>query len=358
MISRIYIEKKRLLAYFAVLILSIIFASFYGGPVSFVWLYFILLLLPVSVIYIVLNYRFLSLYQEIEVHRVSKGENHNYRVMVENGGILPIHGMTLGLYKDRCDLPEVKEGEPLSLDIHEKREMTSSISCKYAGAYNVGIEHLFFHDPFRLFSVRVDVPYSFRAVVSPRITDVAEEFLDIENMVNSTGLKSAKLYEETPGNDFRAYQKGDSLTSVNWKLSARFSELMARVPDRMEKTTVTLILEASNTPESEQDIEFLKNRDYFLEFIVSAAWHFGEQGVPVKLIYPAGEIRESVVDSYDTFLEFYNIVADGIFYRSEEEHKRLENMIDVGRNAQGDGDTWILIREEHGPGEDICSIIG
>ncbi len=355
---RIYFDQKGAIMYVAVLILSVILASFYGGPASFVWLYAILLILPISVLYIFINYRFLTLYQEIEVHRVSKGENHNFRIMLENEGVLPIHNMTLGLYEDRCDLYEISEDDEISLDIHEKKELFSNITCRYAGAYNVGARYLFFTDPFRVITARLEVPYSFRAVVSPRVTDIAEKFLDIENLVNNTGLKSASLYEETPGSDIRAYQAGDGLSKINWKLSARFSEFMVRVPDRMEKKTVTLILEASPSKEMERDLELLKRRDYFLEFAVSAAWHFGEQGVPVKLIFPAGEIKESIVDSYDTFLDFYNIVADGIFYRSDEEYERLQRMIKSGGNGQSDADTCILIREECEPGEDYCRIIG
>ncbi len=354
---RVYFDKKRLFTYIVILILSIVFASFYGGPVSFVWLYAVLLLFPVSVLYIFLCNRFLSLYQEIEVHKVSKGESHDFRVMMENSGFLPIHKMTFGLYTDRCDISKISEDDEISLDIHEKKELNSPISCRYAGAYYVGVRYVFFSDPFRIFKVRLEVPYSFRAVVSPRITDIAEKSLDIENIVNSTGLKSAMLYEETPGSDFKAYSAGDSVSAINWKVSARLDELMVRVPDRMEKRTVTLILQAANKPESEQDIEFLKRRDYFLEFVVSAAWHFGEQAVPVRLVYPAGEIRESIVDSYDTFLEFYNIVADGIFYRSDDEEHVLEKRIEAGRNAHSDENTFILIREDREQGDDYCSII-
>ena len=37
--------------------------------------------------------------------------------------------------------------------------------------------------------------------------------------------------------------------------------------------------------------------DFFLEFIISAAWHFGKQSVPVRFIYPSGQIKESIVSN-------------------------------------------------------------
>lgn len=350
-------DKRRLLVYVIVLILSVIFASFHGGPVSFVWLHATLLFLPIAFLYIFLSFRFLAIYQEIEVHKVLKGEVHNYRIFLENTGIFPIHNMTLGLYKDRCRLMEISEKTLISLDIHEKKKLASQVICSYAGAYNVGVEHLIFCDPFKIFRVSFDVPYSFRAIVSPRITDVAESSLDIENTLNSTGFKSSRLFEEIPGSDFRAYRAGDTLSMINWKMSARFNELYARIPDRMEKRSVTILMDAVDSKENEMPLEALKKRDFFLEFAVSAAWHFGRQGVPVRIVFPAGEVREAVVDSYDSFQDFYNVVSEGIFYHSEKEYEKMKGMINAVKAGESDGGVYVLIREEQEQGEDYCCIL-
>ena len=353
---KVNIHKKNLLIYILLLMAFIVLGSFYGGPVSFVPLYALLLLIPVSIIYIFVNYRLLSLYQEIEVHKVSKGENHYFRALIENSGILPIHKMALTTYNDRCDLYDIENGALVSLDIRDKIELSSQISCKYAGAYNIGIEKVSFTDPFNIFSVDIDVPYSFRAIVRPRITDIANKALDLENLINSTGLKSTRQFEEIPGSDMRSYQAGDSLSSINWKVSAKFSDLLVRLPDPMEKRHVVIIMEASNTPEIDWDTEFLRKRDYFLEFAVSAAYLFGNQGVPVEIIYPSGDVKHSIVDSYDTFLEFYNVVADGIFYSSSNVKTQLKSLIKEKRDSNGT-DTWIILREEYSNQADFCSII-
>ena len=332
------------------------FASFYGGPVSFAWLNACLLLLPLSALYIFLNYHFLRLYQEIEVHRVVRGEDHKYLAKIENAGPLPIHRMRLRTWDDRCHLYEIENGQEVSLGIYEKKELRSGISCIYAGSYDIGIRKVAFTDPFSVFTVELDVPCTFRAVVSPQITDIADKILDLENLINSTGLKSRRLSEETPGSDLRPYQPGDPLRAINWKVSARLSELVTRVPDKMEKRTVTILVLASYVPDKMQDLEFLKKRDYFLELIVSAAWHFGRQGIPVRLVFPAGKVSESTVDSYESFQDFYAAAADGIFYHSEEEYEKMRKMAADVRSTY-DKDTWILIREDPGPGEDACVII-
>lgn len=355
---KIKVQKWKFIIYLVVVAACFVFASFYGGPVAFAWLYGVLLLIPVSILYIFVNNSFLRIYQEIEVHKLTKGEVHSYRVAIDNEGILPIHRMKLYLYEDRCDLYEIENGQEISLNIHEKKELSSGINCRYSGAYNVGVECVSFADPFGIYTITIDIPYSFRAIVSPRITDMADRVLDIENQYNSTGLKSPRLVDNIPGSDSRPYQRGDSLNSINWKLSARLSELVSRVPDKMEKRRVTLLLQAVNVPEIEQDTAFLKKRDFFLEFAVSAAWHFANQGVPVRIIYPSGKISESLVDSYESFLEFYDIIADSIFYSSSEEFDELIKRTCDVRNGVYEGDTWIIIREDPEPGEDYYLICG
>ena len=353
---KITIIKKGLIVYLAALTAGIVFASFYGGPVAYAPLFALLLNIPVSVIYIVLNYAFLRVYQEVEVHKLTKGEDHKYRTLIENAGVLPIHNMEIGTFKSRCNLYEIPDKTKLSLDIHEKKELFSGINCLFAGVYDVGIENVSFTDPFHIISARFNIPYSFRAVVKPRITEIAGKTLDLENLYGSRGRKSERLFEDTPGNDIRPYVKGDSLSAVNWKVSAKASKLMVRVPDKMEKRTLSILMNADNTPEREQDTEFLIKRDYFLEFVVSAAWLFGNQGIPVTIVYPAGTVREKLVDSRESFMDFYNAVSDGVFYSSDLEYTKICDLAKACRSNKNDRETWIVITENPGAGENFISI--
>ena len=353
---KITIIKKGLIIYLAALVAGIIFASFYGGPVAYAPLFALFLIIPVSIIYIVLNYAFLRVYQEVEVHKLTKGEEHKYRALVENAGFLPIHNMEIGTFKSRCNLYEIPDKTKLSLDIHEKKELLSGINCLFAGVYDVGLENVSFTDPFRIFSVSFNIPYSFRAIVKPRITEIAGKTLDLENLYSSRGRKSERIFEDTPGNDIRQYVRGDSLSAINWKVSAKASKLMVRVPDKMEKRTLSILMNADSRPESEQDTDLLIKRDYFLEFVVSAAWLFGNQGIPVTIVYPAGTVREQLVDSRESFMEFYNTVSDGLLYSSDLEYSKILDLVKTCRSMKNDRETWIVITENPGEGENFISI--
>ena len=253
---KIRLHPRNLLLYCAVAAASIAFSSFYGGSASYAWLYAVLLLIPFSAAYIGANYHFLRIFQEIEVHRLVRGEDHFYRAKIENSSPLPIHNMGIRLHTDRCTLYEIADGQKLSLEPHGIKELTSGISCKYAGSYDVGIRSVDFTDPFGLFTVILDVPYTFRAVVSPPVTNLADTVLDLENLFNSSCLKSSRLTEDTPGSDMRPYQTGDPLKAINWKVSARLGEMVTRIPDKMEKRTVTILMQAAYDP----DREFCRTR--------------------------------------------------------------------------------------------------
>ena len=352
----IRLNKRGCIIYILILASAVSFASFYGGTLPFILLYGCLLLVPVSIVCIILNYHHISLYQELSSHRVIKGEKHDLLISFENTGLIPIHEMELVLHSDRCDFEGISDGERISVAPYEKVSLSVKTSCIYGGTYNIGIKSLGFSDVFGIFTVRFNVPYSFRAIVSPKITDSANVYMDIENVVNSVGSKSDIKYEEIPGNDMRRYQPTDPLKLINWKVSVRLNKLMVRIPDKQDTRKITLILEASNVPEREQDIAFLKRRDYFLEFAVSAAWYFTTRGVPVHIIYPSGKITERNVDSFKAFQEFYNDISSGSIYRSDDEKDRMHALAEERRKLGfGDG-TRVIILEDEWPDEGFCII--
>ena len=355
-IDKIDISPAGSVIYIIFLIAAIVFASFFGGLLPYVILYGILLLIPVSIAYIVVNFIFLQVYQELNVHRLVKGDRHVLSISMENTGLLPIHDMELVLYLDRCTFSGLKEDDTVSLKVHEKIKITARTTCLYAGVYNIGLKGVRLSDAFRILSITFNVPYSFRAIVSPRITDIANSYLDIENIINSFGSKSETRKEEIPGNDLRAYYPGDPLSGINWKVSARFDKLTVRVPDKLDTRTVSVFIEPENVPEKDRDTEYIKRRDHFLEFAVSSAYYFAGRGIPVRLVYPAGKITEKTIDSYEGFLGFYNDLSSKLSYRSEDEYLRMHKLIQERRAAEGENETRVFILEEASGREDFCIV--
>ena len=106
----------------------------------------------------------------------------------------------------------------------------------------------------------------------------------------------------------------------------------------------------------EEYVRLKESNDYFLEFVVSAAWLFGNQGIPVTIVYPAGTVREQLVDSRESFMDFYNTVSDGVFYASDQEYSRICELANSCRSNKNDRETWIVITENPGEGENFIGI--
>ncbi|MCR5831191.1 MAG: DUF58 domain-containing protein [Lachnospiraceae bacterium] len=351
-------DKKDLIVYFLILALCTVFASFYGGLLPFILLGGFVLLLPVSFVCIVLSYRFLSVYQELDSHRVVKGDSHDMTVTFDNSLFLPIHNMILTLYSDRCDHEGIADGQRVSVGPRSKITLHAKASCLFGGAYYIGVRSIGLSDAFSIMTVEFDVPYHFRAIVSPNITDAANGYLDIENTINSVGIKSDMKIEMIPGNDMRNYVPGDAPRSINWKVSAKLDKLMVRVPDKQDTRTVTMVLEASYITDRDWDTEYLRRRDAFLEFAVSAAWYFAKRNMPVLIIYPSGKITERHVGSYDSFRGFYEDVSQGMIYRSEDEKDRMHRLSEERRMSGYGDETTVVVSEDRWPGEDFCVIAG
>ncbi|MCR4924331.1 MAG: DUF58 domain-containing protein [Lachnospiraceae bacterium] len=353
---KISFNKAGSIIYILSLIAGLVFASFYGGSLPFLILYGLIFILIISIIYVILSYRALSIYQELDSHRLIKGEKHNYLLTLENTGKLPIHNIELNFHLDRCEIEEIKEGCSLSLEAFERKTIESKAFCLYGGTYDIGLKSIGYRDILGIFTVTVNIAYTFRAVVSPRISQIADPFLDIENTVNSIGIKSSLRREEIPGNEMRKYIPGDPLSRVNWKVSARLEDLMVRMPDKLDISMITLILLAVNLPESSFDREFLIRRDRFLEFAISSVWHFVRLGMPVDVIYPSDHITRTTISSYEEFMDFYNILSGAISYSSKEEEDKLLSLAGERREAINGYETSLIITEAPSEEEDFCVI--
>ena len=359
-------------AYCIVLVLCIIWASFMGGALPYLCLFSMALYLPVSLIYMLVSYHMLMIYQEITDHRVMKGEEQPWKLMLENTGPVRVNDLELVLETALSEMtvPENAAKAPLlCLVPGERAELSGSMICRFAGTYRVGMTHVAMRDPFAVMTLQREVPSPLRVTVMPRITDIANAVLDFENLRNSSRMKSVLLREPVPGNDIRPYQRGDSLRSIHWKASAAAGTLQTRIPEVMDVRRIVLIMAAeyvspeekagralrSKTPGQGDAMQHVRRRDYFLEFAVSAAWYHAVKGENLLIIYPRGSIRQMLVNSPESFLAFYEEIAKGPFYNREEDAAAI---LESAQTVSEDGQTGVIItlRESEYPTERFLAV--
>ncbi|WP_026509806.1 DUF58 domain-containing protein [Butyrivibrio sp. LC3010] len=338
------INYKRLFIYLIILIASVVWASYMGGTLPYMCLFTMLFYLPLSVIYILVSNYFFQTYQELPSRRVMKNEEQPYELVIEDAGFFRINDARL-ITEENLATSLLDSDRLINLTPGKRVVIKGKVKCRYAGIYNVGLVNVCFYDPFYIYGAVFQIPSPYRVTVMPMITEVANRVLDFENLKNSSRIRSLVLKEPVPGNEFRPYKPGDPLKSIHWKASASAGELISRIPDTLELRSVVMVLVAENSISQNSDTDFIKRRDYFLEFAVSAAYYFAQKGESIRILYPRGELKDVQVASLDGFSEFYEDISKGPFYNREKDMEKLEAQ--SGSIAENEQDSIVITVREH-----------
>ncbi len=290
---------------------------------------------------------------------VMKNQEQPFSLTLENGGIIRINDGKLLFESVFSELlfreKDEEDDKIINLAPTERIELKGTATCRYAGTYDIGLKEVSFRDPFGIIEIKLPLPEPYRVTVMPRITDIADSVLNFENLKNSSRLKSTLLKEPTPGNELRPYINGDTIRNIHWKASAAAGELISRTPEPLDLKKISMVLIAEKEVPDRNAPDFIKRRDYFLEFAVSAAYYHAGKGESIQIIYPRGEIKERQVASLDSFSEFYNDISRGPFYNGEEDFNKLNNLSESKLKNEWDS-IIITVRESEYGTEDFLDV--
>ena len=289
--------------YILLLIASTINVSFQGGAFSYVFFYVVLLYLPLSLIYLTVSMLMLEVYQETDNRILYKGTAEKYQFVVENTSIIPVSGIKFFYDASIAGFVNDFTTETFRFLPKEKHRINTEIICHYAGAYDAGVEGYYLQDMFGILRIKRKVKIPIRVHVLPVITDIAHrDIMELGDISSSGNLFSLAQRENYLGNDIRKYAPGDSLNTVHWKNYARTGEMFVRLPDNQQTEMICLALV---TELMDGSIENIERRDKYLEYIVSVGEFFGMSKRPLLVAYYDKEVKTIVVDSPQSFQEFY-----------------------------------------------------
>ena len=231
-----------LLLYPAALFLSILWVSFYGSPLPYLVFYTVLLSLPFWLLYVLIIFLTLRIYQSTPDVFCTKGESVPFEIQLENTGLLPMGELSFEWEERLASYEDVPAHARFSLRPGEKLTLNGNLRCLYAGTYPVGILRIRVNGPFGIAHFRFRMPSELRLCVRP----IIEESSDVRKLREALASDRSKAYREDvlPGNDLRRYVPGDRLNRIHWKASARQGELLSRLPGENEIQGVCLLLKA------------------------------------------------------------------------------------------------------------------
>jgi uncharacterized protein (DUF58 family) len=172
------------------------------------------------------------------------------------------------------------------------------LNARHVGQYQAGLKALEIQDVFGLFRMRMKIrDFSGTLTVLPRP-------FDIEKPRVTTGDDGAAALSRTQEDynapeDVRAYQPGDAMKRIHWKLSSRKRELLVRRFEVPAPPDTLILLDCDSPVGGEQVNEGKESlRDALCETAVSVARMQMADGSPVRL--PIYGVRANEFSSNST----------------------------------------------------------
>lgn len=317
------------------LIGSGVFASYFGGNISYALFYVSVFVPVISFLYTLYVYARFKIYQSLDSHMVVKGDWNNYSFIIGNEDFITFRNVKVNFLYDKSTIKKTDETMEYSLLPGESERLETQIRCNYRGEYFIGVNSIEVTDFLYLFKITYPLSSKLKVLVLPRVLKIeqlgiAPTFIDPKNPVNYSNTVEEELDTEV-----RRYNPGDSKKRIHWKASARINELLSRKYYRKPKAEAVLFMDLMKIDLDELRVVIAE--DKIIESILAVANYYVSQNILSIIIYEMDGIRQIRINSKGEFNAFYrhcvNIRFDARVTVSELIAKRLQ---------RGDGGNFYL----------------
>lgn len=307
-------------------LLSLTGISFYGGTVSYGFFFGILLMPVISGIYLVYVYTRFGLYQEVGSRTVVCGQPVPYYFVLQNDDFVAYTSIRVRMFSEFSFVEEVPDHKEYALLPEDKQKYETTLTCKYRGEYEVGVNEVILTDFFQIFRLTYRVPSAVKAVVAPRVVRLKE----LNSIPEITAyLQNQNLLEQMePEGSIRDYRQGDSLKRIHWKASAREQKLKVRQMTGEEKQGITILCDTKRTEKHMRD--YLPVENQMLEILLALNYFFAENHTKVNNLYRQGDFKNVSLGSIKDFELFYREISSLTFLKEYEFSVVLDQALQHG----------------------------
>lgn len=280
-----------------------VFASYYGGNISYALFYLSILVPVIAFLYTVYVYIQFKLYQSMGSYMVVKGDWTDYSFIIANEDFITFRNVKCNFLSDKSTIEATNETAEYSLLPSESERMETRIKCNYRGEYYVGVDSVEITDFLYLFTITYPVGTKLKAVVLPRVVyleqlGIAPPQIDVKNP-----LRFSNTAEEELDTEMRKYNPGDNRKRIHWKASARQNELMSRKYQHKPKAEIFLFMDLMQVKEDELDV--IKVEDKIIESILAISNFYALRGTPSEIIYEMNGKKQISIRAKEDFNAFY-----------------------------------------------------
>ena len=198
------------------------------------------LLAALSVLLAMLTCR---LSQQTDCAEVSRGDSCLYTLSVSMLAPLPIAPLSL-----RVATPNGRQSEfLLSTRLFGTTASDNAFPCPHVGVFDLGVLRVAFGDVFGFFSLAHSVKSPLIPVTVLPVPRETRPLKTSPGEGESTSAQRAQADRTTPA-DTRAWQEGDELKRVHWKLSMRRQALMVHTYETPQRPDALILLDLAPPP--------------------------------------------------------------------------------------------------------------
>lgn len=304
-------KNKGMLILASLFILSLVGISFYGGPVTYVFFFTVLLIPVISYLYILCVIISLKIYQRTDGRDMVSGTPSDFYITLQNEGLFSFSSLRIIFYSSFSEISEIDDGAVYELPPHSSILKRTKLLCRYRGEYNVGVEKIVVGDFLGIFSVTYRIREPLSVIVSPatvHISDIGGSRM----MIDSDRDDPRKKTE--PDIPLRDYVDGDDIRFINWKATSLMQKLMVRESHGEEKSGVVIVMDPGRC--SDDIFEYLPVENKVIELVLALSLYFMKNNIPVDVLYDNGEPEKLMVRNAGDYEALYSDMK-GFHFRTD-----------------------------------------
>ncbi|MBQ8202272.1 MAG: DUF58 domain-containing protein [Clostridia bacterium] len=250
-----------------------------GSPVFLTGAMLIILLCASSILGVRRAAGTLTVSSGLTDHIVQRGDDVQLEVALSYRGLIPIAPLQVEVSAGP-DKPE--QTIRLNAVPGRPQKLTLPFHAAHIGVSSPGVKAVTVTDLFGLCSARV-VPETVggELIVLPLPFDVGELTYAAGDSGSETMARASE--DITSPAEVRAYQQGDAMKKIHWKLSMRKQELMVRRFEEPVMPDALVLMDCSKPPKQQHAEAELDVRDALLETAASVMQENTRTGHPAKL---------------------------------------------------------------------------
>ena len=231
------LRLRRLLSLLSVIGAGVLI-GFRGGAASYLLLWATLLPPLYALVWRLTAGRRFRALMRVDAPSALRGERLGCTLILINNSPLPISALAFRLSDGRVRFEETGE-QRVSLAPGEVRELRFTPLCVHCGKAELGAVSLRLWDPFALAQRQLCALES--AIVEPRTLRLPRLLIAPPEELEQRRSPQMYLGERTPNGELRAYQSGDDVRRVHWKVSVLQGRPMLRAMEPESRNELVLL---------------------------------------------------------------------------------------------------------------------